>query len=200
MILPKVGPLLQSQFGRRCASKKYSPTAAEAYADPASLWQGTQDLRSVLEDEDLTALAGHDKASGGSACGQRNSRTDRLLSHVGVEELTLDGLVKQLEDAAQRAQRLRSWLARHNHAWVQSLYLLLNGIKGYQVSRLGRLPMVRTADGEHVSANEVRFAPADDGVDRDVEVRGVSLIAAGLLAGKKQVRAEMTAFLQQNGE
>ena len=172
------------------------PTAAEAYAGPTCLWQGTQDLRAVLNDEDLTALAGQDRSWAVSA-GQRNSRIDRLLSHVGVEELTIDGLVRQLEAAAQRADQLKSWLARHDDSWVQSLYLLLNGIKGYQVSRLGHLPMVRTADGEHVRANRVRFAPANDGADRDIEVRGVSLVAPGLLAGRKQVREEVTAFLRR---
>jgi hypothetical protein len=172
------------------------PAAAGAYANPASLWQGTQDLRAVLKDEDLTALAGQDRSWAVSA-GQRNSRIDRLLSHVGVGELTLDGLLKQLESATQRADRLESWLASHDDAWVQSLYLLLNNIKGYQVSRLGHLPLVRTADGEHVRANKVRFAPADDGADRDIEVRGVGLVAPGLLDGRKQVREEVTAFLRR---
>jgi hypothetical protein len=100
------------------------------------LWQGTQELRAVLQDEDLTALAGNEMSWAVSA-GQRNSRIDRLLSHVGVEELVLDGLLKQLENAEQRGGRLETWLAGHDDAWVQSLYLLLNGLKGYQVTRLG---------------------------------------------------------------
>jgi hypothetical protein len=172
------------------------PTAAGAYADPASLWQGTQDLRAVLDDKDLTVLAGQDRSWAISA-GQRNSRIDRLLSHVGVEELTHDGLLKQIENTAQCADRLESWFADHADDWVQSLYLLLNGIKGYQVSRLGYLPIVRTADGDHVRANKARFAPVDDGTDRDIEVQGVSLVAPGLLAGKKQVREEVAAFLRR---
>ena len=56
----------------------------------------------MLEDQDLAALTGKEMSWAVSA-GQRNSRIDRLLSHVGVEELTLDGLLKQLETAAQRS-------------------------------------------------------------------------------------------------
>lgn len=173
------------------------PTAAGEYANPISLSQGIQDLRSVLDEKDLSVLAGQIKFWAVPA-GQRNSRIDRLLSHVGVEELTLDGLLKQLESTAQRAGRLESWLANHDDGWIQKLYLLLNGIKGYQVTRLGSLPLVRTADGDHVRANTVRFAPSDNGTDRDIEVQGVNLVAPGLLlAGRKQVREEVTAFLRR---
>jgi hypothetical protein len=172
------------------------PTAAGAYAGPASLWQGTQDFRAVLDNKDLTVLASQERSWAVSA-GQRNSRIDRLLSHIGVEELTLDGLLKQLESTAQRADRLESWLADHDDAWVQSLYLLLDGIKGYQVSRISHLPVVRTAEGNHVSANKVRFAPTVDGTDRNIAVQGVSLVAPGLLAGRNQVREEVTAFLRR---
>lgn len=178
--------------------EKMLPTAAEAYADPPSLWQGTQDLRAVLEDEDLTAIASGDKYWAVSA-GQCNSRIDRLLSHVGVEELTLDGLLKQLESVAQRIDRLESWLADHDIAWLQGLYLLLNGIKGYQVSRLAYVPIVRTADRNYVCASDVRFAPMDESADREIEVHGVRLVAPGLLAGRKQVRDEVTAFLRRIG-
>ncbi len=172
------------------------PTAGAAYAYPASLWQGTQDLRAVLEDEDLTTLAGEDRSWAVSP-GQRNSRIDRLLSHVGVEELTLDELLEQLEGAAQCADRLALWLASHDDAWIQKLYLLLNGVKGHQISRLRRLPLVRTADGEHVRANKARFAPAGDGADRDIEIQRVNLVAPGLLVGRKRMREEVTAFLRR---
>jgi hypothetical protein len=117
--------------------------------------EGNQDLRSVLEDQDLAALTGKEMSWAVSA-GQRNSRIDRLLSHVGVEELTLDGLLKQLESAAQRSNRIESWLAGHDDAWVQMLYLLLNSIKGYQATRLSYLPIVRTAEGEHLRARQAR--------------------------------------------
>ncbi|BCH27798.1 sacsin N-terminal ATP-binding-like domain-containing protein [Mesorhizobium sp. L-8-3] len=172
------------------------PTAAGAYANPISLSQGIQDLRAVLDDKDLSLLADQDKFWAVSA-GQRNSRIDRLHSHVGIDELTLEGLLKQLESTAQRPGRLQSWLADHDDGWTQKLYLLLNGIKGHQVTRLGSLPMVRTAGGDHVHANAVRFSPSDDGTDRDIEIPGVNIVAPGLLAGRKQVREEVTAFLRR---
>jgi hypothetical protein len=43
---------------------------------------------------------------------------------------------KPLESAAERSNRVESWLAGHDDAWVQMLYLLLNSIKGYQATRL----------------------------------------------------------------
>jgi hypothetical protein len=174
------------------------PTAAGGYAETGGLWQGTQEFRTVLDDQDLTALAGKEMSWAVSA-GQRNSRIDRLLTHIGVQGLTLDGLIKQLESAAQRPNRLESWLARRDDAWVQSLYLLLNGAKGYQVKRLTDLPIVRTADGKgkHLRASQVRFAPANDGASPDIEVHGVSLVAPGVLAGGKQVREEIEQFLQR---
>lgn len=174
------------------------PTAAGTYADPASLWQGTHDLRAVLEDEDLTALAGRDRSWAVSA-GRRNSRIDSLLSHVGVEELTLDGLLKQLENAARLTDRLELWLAGHEDAWVRKFYMLLNGIKNHLVSQLGHLPLVRTAVGDHVRANKVRFALSDNDADRDIEVEGVSLVTPALVAGRKQEREEVAAFLRRIG-
>ena len=77
--------------------------------------------------------------------------------------------------------------------------MLLNGIKGYQVSRLTYVPIVRTADRNYVCASDVRFAPVDESADREIEVHGVRLVASGLLAGKKQVRDEVAAFLRRIG-
>jgi hypothetical protein len=177
--------------------QKVLPTVAGAYANPASLSHGTSDLRAILDEEDLAALAGQDRSWAVSA-GQRHSRIDRLFSHVGVEELTLDGLLKQLESAAQRPDRFKSWLKSHDDAWAQRLYLLLNGIKG-NLGRLGRLPMLRTASGDHVPAHDVRFAPDDDRADRDIEVKGTRLLAPGVLAGTKQARDDVVAFLRRIG-
>ena len=187
---------LAQSIWQTLSKRQVLPTTAEGYADPASLWQGTQDLRAILKDEDLTALAGRDRSWAVSA-GQRNSRIDRLLSHVGVKELTLEELLNQLQSAAQCAGRLESWLASHDDAWIQSLYLLLNGIKDYQVSRLRYLPIVRTAGGNHLPADKVRFAPSDNVADSDIEVQGVSFLAPNLLVGQKQVREDVTAFLRR---
>jgi hypothetical protein len=172
------------------------PTAAGGYAKPGALWQGTQEFRSVLNDQDLTALADKEMSWTVSA-GQRNSRIDRLLTHVGVEELLLDRLVKHLESGVQRPSGLDPWLASHEDAWLQSLYLLLNDAKGYLLMRLSYLPIVRTADSKHLRASQVRFAPANDGASPDIEVHGVSLVAAGVLAGRKQVREEIEQFLRR---
>jgi hypothetical protein len=175
------------------------PTAGGDYATAVSLWQGTRDFRSVLADTDLAILAGQDRFWAVSA-GQSNSRIDRLLVHVGVEELTLDGLLKQLEATAEHAGRLEGWFASHDDAWLQSLYLLLNGIKGYyQVLRLKNLPIVRTVNGDHARPNKVRFAPDGDRADGTVAVRGISLVAPGPLAGSKQVREDVTTFLRRIG-
>jgi hypothetical protein len=43
----------------------------------------------------------------------------------------------------------------------------------------------------------VRFAPVADSTDRDIEVHGVSLVAPGLFAGRKQVREEIEQFLRR---
>jgi hypothetical protein len=194
--IPESWSIFAESIWQTLREEEALPTAAGGYAGPQSLWQGTQDLRAVLEDEDLTTFAGKEMSWAVSA-GQRNSRIDRLLSHIGVEELTLDGLLKQLESAAQRPNRLEPWLTSHDDAWLQSLYLLLNSIKGYQIARLTYLPIVRTADGEHLRASKVRFAPVDGGVDPDIEVQGVSLVASGLFAGKKQAREEVKEFLRR---
>jgi hypothetical protein len=171
------------------------PKAAGGYANPASLWQGTQELRAVLDDADLTALAEDDTAWAVSA----GRRIDRLLSHVGIAELNLEGLVRQLEVAAGRRGGLDGWLAGHDDAWVQDFYQLLNGMKGYQAHALRHLPIVRAADGHHLCATEVRFAPAADRKDANVSVEGVRLVSPSVLGGKKQAREEIEQFLKRIG-
>ena len=138
------------------------PKASGGYANPASLWQGTQELRTVFDDRDLTALAKDDTAWAVSA-GQRNSRIDRLLTHVGVAELNLQVVVRQLEVASQTRERVQAWLKSHDDAWLQDFYQLLNAIKGhYQAIALGRLPIVRAAGSNHLPAEQVRFTPGED--------------------------------------
>jgi hypothetical protein len=175
------------------------PKAAGGYANPTSLRQGTQDLRAVFDDVDLAALVGDEVAWTVSA-GQRNSRIDRLLAHVGVAELNLEGVAKQLEVARSHRGRIQTWLKGHNDEWLQGFYQLLNGIKGYyEATALGRLPIVRTAEGKHTSAAQVRFAPAEERKDLEVEVEGVCLVAASVLGGKKQIREEVEQFLRRIG-
>jgi hypothetical protein len=183
---------------RAMREQEVLPKAAGGYANPTSLRQGTQDLRAVFDDADLAALVGDDMVWTVSA-GQRNSRIDRLLTHVGVAELNLEGVVKQLEVAGNHRGRIQTWLKGHNDEWLQGFYQVLTGIKGYyQVAALGRLPIVRTAEGKHMSAAQVRFAPAEP-KGLEVEVEGVCLVAASVLSGKKQIREEVEQFLRQIG-
>lgn len=174
------------------------PKAAGDCAKPSSLWQGTQELRAVFEDSDLATLFGGEKAWAVSA-GQRHSRIDRLLSHVRVEELNLEGLHKQLAAASSRRGGIQAWLSSHDDEWLQRLYQLLNGIKGYQATSLGHLPIVRAADGKHLPAADVRFAPAEERKHSEVEVEGVRLVAPSVLSGKKQTREEVEQFLRRIG-
>jgi hypothetical protein len=174
------------------------PKAAGGYANPASLWQGTQELRAVFDDADLTVLAG-DATAWAVSVGQRNSRIDRLLAQAGVPEFNLEGVIRQLEVAAPHQGRVQAWLKGHDDEWVQAFYQLLNGIKNYQTTALGRLPIVRAADGRHLRAAEVRFAPAEERKDAAVEVEGVYLVAASVLSGKKQIREEVEQFLRRIG-
>jgi len=174
------------------------PKAAGGYANPSSLWQGTQELRAVFDDADLAALVGAETAWAVSS-GQRHSRIDRLLSHVGVAEFNLEGVFKQLEAASARRGCIEAWLASHDDDWLQRFYQLLNGIKAYQVTSLGRFPIVRAADGNHLRAADVRFAPAEERKGSEVEVEGVYLIAPSVLSGKKQIREEVEQFLRRIG-
>jgi hypothetical protein len=172
------------------------PRDAGGYSNPELMWQGTQELRAVFNDSDLTALSGHEMAWTVSA-GQRNSRIDRLLTHLGVQELNLEGISEQLK--AQRG-RIETWLKSHNYQWLQRFYQLLNGIKDdYQVTALGWLSIVRTTEGKHVSAARVRFAPAEEKEVAEIEIQGVSLVAASVLSGKKQIREEVEQFLRRLG-
>jgi hypothetical protein len=175
------------------------PKASGGYANPAALWQGTQELRTVFDDNDLTALASDDAAWAVSA-GQRHSRIDRLLTNVGGAEFNLESVARQLEIAAQTRGRVEAWLKTHDDAWMQDFYQLLNGIKDhYQALALGRLPIVRAADGEHLQASQVRFAPGEDRKDSEIEVENVSLVAASVLSGEKQTREEIAQFLRRIG-
>lgn len=87
------------------------------------------------------------------SAGQRNSRIDRLLTHVGVAEFNLESVARKLEVAAQTWGRVQSWLKAHDDGWMQGFYQLLNGIKGHrQALALGHLPIVRASGGNHLHA------------------------------------------------
>jgi 5-hydroxyisourate hydrolase-like protein (transthyretin family) len=123
-----------------------------------------------------------------------------LLAHVGVAELNLEGVAQQLKVAGNHRGRAQTWLKCHNDEWLQGFYQLLNGIKDYyQVTALGALPIVRTSEGKHMSAPQVRFAPAEERKDLEVEIEGVCLVAASVLNGKKQIREEVEQFLRRLG-
>lgn len=195
---PEDWKILAETIWRVMSEQEVLPKAASGYAASASLWQGTQELRAVLADADLAALAEKNMAWTVSM-GQRNGRVDQLLKHVGVVELTLNDLPKQLHELASRTGVMEAWLTSHDDQWFQRFYRLLNGIKSHQAASLSRLPIVRTADGNHRRASDARFTPANDGKDSGIRVQGVSFVAPALLTGEKQVREEVEDFLEQLG-
>jgi hypothetical protein len=195
--IPETCREVAAAIWKAAKESKILPTASGSYANPSALYQGTQELRDILSDADLSLLAGEDRAWA-VAPGLRHSRIDRLLSHLETPEYKLESLASQLRTASYGG-RLEKWLARHDADWMQRLYLVLDDIKGHSATTLEYTPIVRAADDAHVNASTVRFAPAAEQKDPDIEVQGVHLVAPAILAGKKERRQEVEAFLRKIG-
>jgi hypothetical protein len=69
--IPEAWSIFAESIWQTLREQEVLPTAAGGYAGPESLWQGTQDLRAVLEDKDLSAVAAKEMSWAVSAGGER---------------------------------------------------------------------------------------------------------------------------------
>lgn len=162
-----------------------TPTHKRGHAPAKALLQGRATLKELLTDEDLRfLLSREDNPSWAIGATQRNSRVDRFLANLEIEDWDADCLVRELRkrtcasrfpqgyfDYGSREwvnptldSKMMEWLASKTDEWHQQLYAMLYKLleDDDDFSELENTKIVRLSNGSYSAGGKAYFPSAQD--------------------------------------
>ncbi len=190
-----------------------TPVHSGGHAPAKRLFQASAALKALLDQEDLCFLTDCDDERRDWAVGatQRNSRVDRLLRSLSVEEWDTEQLVEVFEDKLDFSGRLNDetydwddgpdhdfveWLGSKSNEWHRALYALLNRDFQDELYRFDDLCITRITDSDYRRGKEAYF-PSSDSQDDLILPRVARDIYSG--GGSKTEQDRARTFLEGIG-
>ena len=148
------------------------------HAPAKQLFQASAALKVLLDQEDLRFLNDRDDERRDWAIGatQRNTRVDRVLRALNIEEWDAEQFVKVFEDKLDFAGRWNDethdwddgpdrgfleWLRSKPNEWNRALYALLNREFQDELHRFDDLCITRISDGDYRRGKEAYFPTSE---------------------------------------
>ena len=155
-----------------------TPVHSGDHAPAKQLFQASAALKALLDQEDLRFLTDRDDERRDWAIGatQRNSRVDRFLRALNIEEWDAEQFVKVFEDKLDFSGRLNyetydwddgpdhcfiEWLGSKPNEWHRVLYALLNHEFQDELHRFDDLCITRISDGDYRRGKEAYFPSSE---------------------------------------
>ena len=155
-----------------------TPVHSGGHAPAMQLFQASAALKALLDQEDLRFLTDGDDERRDWAIGatQRNSRVDRFLRALNIEEWDAEQFVEVFEDKLDFSgrwndetydwddgpdHRFLEWLRSKPNEWHRALYALLNREFQDELHRFDDLCITRISDGDYRRGKEAYFPTSE---------------------------------------
>ena len=155
-----------------------TPVHSGGHAPAKQLFQASAALKALLDQEDLRFLTDRDDERRDWAIGatQRNSRVDRFLRALNIEEWDAEQFVEVFEDKLDFSGRLNDetydwddgpdhrfleWLRSKPNEWHRALYALLDREFQDELHRFDDLCITRISDGDYRRGKEAYFSTSE---------------------------------------
>jgi hypothetical protein len=159
-------------------SKHLVPTKSGAHRMAEELFRGPSDIVNLISDDDLATVTGG-KWETPLWCAnppQVNQRADKFLDALEIDDWGWEQLCDalccnrehlELEEDPTQPERLKSWLAAKDDAWLRRFYALLHDatMRHYHDLDISNLALVRVdaeSGSRMVKPAEAFFPPPDD--------------------------------------
>ena len=190
-----------------------TPMHAGGHAPASRLLHAEVGLKDLLDLDDIRFLidGDDDPRDWAIAATQRNSRVDRFLRGLDIEQWGVEQFVKALDDRFSNKRRLcystytwrqgpdrlfLDWMRRKPAEWHRALYALFHREVEDELHRFGHICIVRHSDGEYGIGSESYF-PTPETREDPIHPRVAEDTYAGGGTRAEQTRAR--AFLEGIG-
>ena len=194
-------------------NRPLTPMYGGGHAPAGQLLQAAAGLKVLLDRDDIRFLIDGDEEprSWAVAATQKNSRVDRFLDDLDIEQWGVDELLKTLKDRFSNRQRLcyttftwkegpdkpfLDWMRSKPDEWHRALYSLFQRELEDELHRFRDVCIVRRSDGEYGTGAEC-FFPTPETREDPIHPRVAEDTYEG--GGSKVERARARAFLEGIG-
>ncbi|MCY4138631.1 MAG: hypothetical protein OXF56_10240 [Rhodobacteraceae bacterium] len=190
-----------------------TPKYDTGHAPASRLLQAEAGLKDLLDREDIRLLTydGDDRCDWAIAATQRNSRVDRFIRGLDIEEWGVKQFVETLDERLSNRQRLcysplrwekgpdqpfLDWIRQKPPDWHRALYALFHRELADDLDRFDRICIVRRSDGQYGTGSECYF-PTPEAREDAIHPRVAEDTFTG--GGTKNERTRARAFLEGIG-
>lgn len=176
---------LQAAVIKEMKANPLVPTLMKGHAPATQLNQGPAAIREVIANADLQFLLKKKSIIQWAAGAMQNSRQERFMRLLGINEWSLENLVDAIKDKFSGGNdRDKQWLAAKNDDWMQKLYILLKKAMDETHSSMSYCHIARLQSGEHVSGANAFFPSEENKKSKKSDI--FPRVKSDLLHGKRK--------------